>query len=310
MPQALKHALRWLIGASAAMMFVAGMPASATATEQFTATSITLCINRAGRIQGLNPPCGQRTTALTWNVTGPDGPAGPAGDQGPRGPKGPQGFIGPQGPVGPTGVDGPQGPQGLTGPTGAQGPTGDQGPIGNTGPIGPTGPQGPQGDPGLDGLNGTNGDLTTTLTGGTLGNIVGKDAGIQLDPATGDGVTGNPVFPLFLGPGNGADFVQTTVQTPTPGGTLFNLHVALAPGETSGIVGSEYTFEICNENDCTTGVTCKVHHDLVENTTACRDAVNSFAFAPGDTVSLIAWNSEVSTDTVDIGWSAEFSVDF
>lgn len=107
--------------------------------------------------------CPNGTTALSWNQTGPQGPAGatgpqgPAGATGPQGPAGPigatgaQGDPGPAGPTGPqglqgdTGPAGPQGPQGLQGDTGPAGPQGDVGPQGPAGPQGPTGPQGPAG---------------------------------------------------------------------------------------------------------------------------------------------------------------------
>lgn len=65
--------------------------------------------------------CKVTETAISWNMTGPQGPQGPQGAQG------------------------AQGPQGIQGPKGAQGPTGAQGPAGAQGPQGP---QGPQGTPG------------------------------------------------------------------------------------------------------------------------------------------------------------------
>lgn len=59
-------------------------------------------------------------TAITWNQTGPQGPAGL---------QGPKGDTGSQGPVGPQGSPGPAGPQGSPGPQGPQGPKGDPGPT-------------------------------------------------------------------------------------------------------------------------------------------------------------------------------------
>jgi len=50
-------------------------------------------------------------TAITWNQTGPQGPAGL------QGPKGDTGAPGPQGPKGDTGSQGPQGAQGPAGPS-------------------------------------------------------------------------------------------------------------------------------------------------------------------------------------------------
>ena len=52
-------------------------------------------------------------TPVTWNQTGPRGPAGPQGPPGHRGPAGPQGV---KGPAGPPGMRGPQGVQGPAGP--------------------------------------------------------------------------------------------------------------------------------------------------------------------------------------------------
>jgi hypothetical protein len=52
-------------------------------------------------------------TLISWNQTGPQGPAGPQGPVGPQGPAGPQG---PEGPAGPAGPAGPQGPAGVGGP--------------------------------------------------------------------------------------------------------------------------------------------------------------------------------------------------
>jgi len=68
--------------------------------------------------------CKSSETALSWNVTGPQGPAGLAGATGPTG------AIGPAGATGPAGS---QGPKGDTGPTGATGPSGVQGPAGTDG---------------------------------------------------------------------------------------------------------------------------------------------------------------------------------
>jgi len=90
------------------------------------------------------PRCLSHDSAITFNQTGPAGPAGAPGAKGPAGPAGPKGDIGPAGPkgdMGPAGV-GPAGPKGDAGP---QGPPGPQGDPGNSGPPGPRGA-------GLDGL--------------------------------------------------------------------------------------------------------------------------------------------------------------
>jgi len=60
-------------------------------------------------------------TAISWNQTGPAGPAGAVGPKGDAGATGAQGVPGVQGPKGEPGVQGPAGAQGATGP---QGPAG------------------------------------------------------------------------------------------------------------------------------------------------------------------------------------------
>jgi hypothetical protein len=65
--------------------------------------------------------CQKDELAVSWNATGPTGPAGPQGSAGPPGAQGPAGPAGPAGPTGPKGAPGPQGPagpQGLAGPPG------------------------------------------------------------------------------------------------------------------------------------------------------------------------------------------------
>ncbi|MEH0841086.1 hypothetical protein V6U81_01655 [Micromonospora sp. CPCC 205711] len=98
-------------------------------------------MDKQGRLQVVDETgsCRDGERRITFNATGPQGPAGP------QGPTGPQGEPGPTGPAGPKGDTGAVGPQGATGPVGATGPTG---PAGATGP---TGPQGPKGDPGVNG---------------------------------------------------------------------------------------------------------------------------------------------------------------
>jgi hypothetical protein len=70
------------------------------------------------RVIDSSDTCSQNETPISWNQTGPQGPAGP------QGATGPQGAPGPQGPTGPQGATGPAGPQGATG---AQGPQGSPG---------------------------------------------------------------------------------------------------------------------------------------------------------------------------------------
>lgn len=53
-------------------------------------------------------------TPISWNQTGPIGPAGPVGPQGPMGLQGPMGFQGPAGPPGPPGPPGAPGASSAT----------------------------------------------------------------------------------------------------------------------------------------------------------------------------------------------------
>jgi hypothetical protein len=63
---------------------------------------------KVGGLRVINAPtasCSAKETAITWNQTGPPGPAGATGPQGPQGP---------QGPAGPQGSPGPQGMPGIS----------------------------------------------------------------------------------------------------------------------------------------------------------------------------------------------------
>jgi hypothetical protein len=294
MPQSLKYAWRWLMGASAAAILAASIPVSANAQTDGTPPLITLCVGRNGKIAAINLECKPRQIQLTWNIPGPAGNPGNQGEQGPQGVTGEVGPVGPQGLVGNPGLPGPAGSKGPTGPTGPQGPTGIAGPIGNTGPIGP---QGPTGDQGTGGTDGTDGDNITTLTGGTLGDEVGADTGIQLTPTT------TSTAPLYLGPGNAASKDQVSVQVPTPGGEAFHLKVALS--NTPG--GSlDYNFIVCNELECDPlTVTCTIE----DADTTCTDNIHEVDFLPGDTLSIQASSSDAVTgNTVDVSWSLDYAI--
>ena len=311
MPQSLKHAWRWLAGASAAAMFIASIPGSAKANPVTPAPDpISICVGKTGRIVGIDINCRPNNKQLDWNIPGPQGDPGNQGYQGPQGPKGETGLVGPQGDVGIPGLPGPQGAMGPTGPTGPQGPTGDAGPKGNKGPTGDVGPVGDKGPPGVDGIDGINGDNITILTGGSLGGKVGGDAAIQLSPTTGSG--GNPTFPLYYGAGNAADIDQVAVQTPTPGGAAFHLQVSIAPTDPGGPmgIGGEYQFIVCNENVCNLAdLACNIANDVSRpKEKTCADRTHFVDFAPGDTFSIQAYNSENSTNTVDVSWSLDFGI--
>jgi hypothetical protein len=323
MPQSLKYAWRWLIGASAAAMLIASIPVSANAQTDGTPPLITLCVGRNGKIAAINLECRPRQIQLTWNIPGPVGDPGFQGDQGPKGVTGEVGPAGTQGAIGNAGIPGPAGAKGPTGPTGPQGPTGDPGLIGNTGPQGPQGPTGP---PGTPGTNGADGDHISMLTGGTLGGTVGAFASIQLTPDTGLG--GFPTFQLYMGPGNGADrgsvsvnSGQAAVQVPTPGGEAFHLEVKTSanPGGPNG-TGGAYRFIVCNEihiagqteTNCDQNVlSCEIVNDVNAGRpgeTRCSDDSNELEYLPGDTLVVQAYNLENSTNSVDVSWSLDYAI--
>src|SRR6202050_4927690 len=93
-------------------------------------------------VQDAGTTCPKGTTAISWNQTGPTGPAGAKGATGAAGPAGATGPAGAVGPTGPAGSPGSPGPQGNPGPTGSPGPAGPVGADGATGPAGPAGPAG------------------------------------------------------------------------------------------------------------------------------------------------------------------------
>ncbi len=332
MPQSFKNAWRWLVGASAAAMLIASISPAANAQQSVPDTGlITVCVGTAGKVDGVNINCPKRDFQLTWNIPGPTGPTGVQGATGPAGPVGLAGFTGTQGDVGPVGPTGPMGPVGFTGPEGAQGITGPAGPTGNVGFVGPTGASGVRGVQGPTGTPSFGpGDDVVILSGGALGGTIGDGAQITLDGTTGD--MGLPTMPLYFGPGNGAAGKgvstfppqpnanpQTSVEVPTPGGTAFNMWVAISP-PSSGAVGAEYTFVICNEADCnvTTNPFCKIENDIGPppvNNSVCSTATSggaaSLDFLPGDTLSIQAFNSETGSveNPVVVSWSMDYAID-
>lgn len=285
MPQSFKYAWRWLVGASAAAMLIASIAPAANADTGL----ITLCIARNGKIVGVDLPfCQPHNIRLAWNIPGAAGPQGPNGPTGPTGPTGAAGPTGSQGAVGLVGPTGPLGSTGLTGPEGVQGVTGLAGPTGNTGPTGSVGPAG------ATGVAGVPGDFITTLTGGTLGDDIGAAAGIQLTAFD------NAAFPIWMAPGNGADILQSTIAVPTPGGCAFRLQVQLdeAPG-----IGNSYSFFVCDQGDCFTSLTCVIP----DTATTCFDDGDTVPYAPGDSLSVLAFNSAGGPVPVDVGWSLDYA---
>jgi hypothetical protein len=141
-----------LIG-GAVVALLAGSSAVALAADQQPSPNVYQgCLSHAiGGVYNIHlnpgtaPKCFSHDTPISWNQTGP---AGPAGATGPSGAKGDTGA---------TGLPGATGPQGAKGDTGATGLAGSQGPAGDTGPTGLPGTTGPQGDPGAAGPQGPQG---------------------------------------------------------------------------------------------------------------------------------------------------------
>jgi hypothetical protein len=323
MPQTFKNAWRWLIGASAAAMLIAIVSPAANAQVPDTGL-IQICVAPDGQINRISTgsnaalescPKRRHEILLTWNIPGPIGVEGAQGPVGPTGVMGQPGPTGSQGAVGPVGPTGPMGSQGLTGPAGVQGVTGPTGPTGNVGLPGPAGVVGLTGPTGVTATH--TGDNVVVLSGGTLGETIGKFPGgadIQLTTDTGTTLMGGPTFPLYLAAGNGAAGNsnvpdQTSVQVPTPGGTAFNLTINISPTGAGG-PGAGYTFVVCDGGDCDVAtLSCVIENEAPGPDETTCTTVGSLDFNPGDTMSIQAYKSTVTANnTVDVSWSMDFAI--
>jgi hypothetical protein len=121
-------------GLAVALVAVGGTALAASTSPVSSAGTITGCYSNAEvsgahavELQDGGTSCPKGWSAISWDQTGPQGPAGATGATGPAGPAGATGLAGPPGPAGATGAQGPAGPQG---PAGATGATGAQGPAG------------------------------------------------------------------------------------------------------------------------------------------------------------------------------------
>jgi hypothetical protein len=283
----LEHARRLLLSVAMGALCLAAAPATGHATV------VQICINPKSQeiLLPLGSTCNPPNRAITWETTGvvgPSGPLGPKGSQGPAGPMGAVGPSGPQGPVGPAGAIGPVGLPGATGPAGLTGLLGQQGPQGPTGATGATGPTGPTGAPGINGVQ------FYTLGGGDLGNNVQVLLGGANTSLAGDNT------PIYYGPGNGADKALESEAVPIDGSTETQLWVQTknVPG-----AGHSYTFNLCRNTDCDTGVTCSVGNPSgsFPSLTQCNDLVDSVTFNPGDTIALQGIAS-TGAATTEVSW--------
>lgn len=124
-----------LAGVTGAVL-LAGIGAAAYAALQDSKGVIHACVDSKGATRIIDvavDACRKNETAISWNQTGPQGPAGAMGVPGAQGTQGLQGVAGPAGSAGPAGAGGPPGQQGVPGPQGVVGPQGPAGPPGASG---------------------------------------------------------------------------------------------------------------------------------------------------------------------------------
>jgi len=124
---------RIALAATAGAFLLAGIGAAAYAALQDGKGVIHACVDGKGATRIIDvsvDACRKGETAISWNQTGPQGPAGANGTPGAQGAPGLQGAPGPAGAAGPAGAGGPPGAQGVQGPQGATGPQGPAGPSG------------------------------------------------------------------------------------------------------------------------------------------------------------------------------------
>jgi len=167
------------------------------------------------------------------------------------------------------------------------------------------GPSGPTGALGTAGTNGTNGTQSFLLTGGDLGfavqayNFFNSEGANQFLLGNNTGATGPiPVgsTPLYYGPGNGVDSVIESETVPIDQAVASHLYVetAVAPG-----AGNSYTFNLCINTNCKTGVTCTIN---LATATECNDLVDTQAYNQGDDIALQGIAS-TGANATNVKWS-------
>jgi type VI secretion system Hcp family effector len=126
---------RVALAATAGAFLLAGIGAAAYAALSDGKGVIHACVDGKGATRIIDisvDSCRKGEAAISWNQTGPQGPAGADGTPGAQGAPGLQGAAGPAGAAGPPGAGGPPGSQGVQGPQGATGPQGPAGPAGSS----------------------------------------------------------------------------------------------------------------------------------------------------------------------------------
>ena len=184
------------------------------------------------------------------------------------------------------------------------------GPAGPQGAQGVQGPSGPTGALGAAGTNGTNGTQSFILTGGDLGfavqayNFFTSEGTNQFLLGNNTGASGpTPVgYPLlYYGPGNGVDTVIESETVPIDQAVASHLYVetAVAPG-----AGNSYTFNLCINTNCKTGVTCTIN---LATATECSDLVDTQAYNQGDDIALegiaTSPNTPPNVNATNVKWS-------
>jgi hypothetical protein len=299
------NTLLWLSGMAMATVFALAIPASAKAE------TITICVNKAGKIQQVKGACKAKQTAVTWESVGTTGPQGPQGPQGLTGPAGVQGATGPAGPQGLQGATGPAGPQGATGPPGPQGPEGTTGPAGSQGAMGPAGPAGATGEAGANGAPGISAVDAVTLTGGTAG-ALGAYSESQLSPSV------TITSPLYMPPGGSSVSLSDSIpywtavpllggSSGTAGGILghYFVHLSAAPGG-----GGEYLFAACVfTSPFSAAATCTTLCTVTDPATTCV-STEPVTVSAGSLVTVEAYvpsGSPTPSNTADVAWSMTYT---
>jgi Collagen triple helix repeat (20 copies) len=228
---------RWviIIGTLILLLAIGGAVASA-APWQDNATTINGCVsNQTGLliIARAGGRCPRGMTPISWNETGPAGPAGSPGSPGPSGPAGSPGSPGPSGPAGSPGSPGPSGP------------------AGSPGSPGPSGPAGSPGSPGTSGTDGSNGASVLTSAGAPSGSCTSGDTDVDLSNGEvyscestvwtdSDYSIQGPVGTNGTDGANGAS-VLTSDGVPSGSCTSGDTDIDLSNGEVYSCVSTEWT---------------------------------------------------------------------
>jgi len=109
------------MGVSLAALFVAAS-GGAYAAATGSSAAIAACVHQKGGVLYIARKCALHDRLVSWNVTGPQGPAGKDGAAGPAGKDGSAAAVGAKGATGPAGAKGDTGPAGAKGATGPAGP--------------------------------------------------------------------------------------------------------------------------------------------------------------------------------------------